>query len=290
MNKRTPIHWPSIKAILLEYTICFSCILLTMLFWNIYTVISCMLIVGIRQHALFIIYHDAVHYLISPNKRINDLIINLFVGVPFLVPINTYRSFHLSHHNLLGKEGDPEIAIYHKGQYWNYEPLKAKKLFFQFIGDLTMWNNFKSMMYCFLETSNPLSKMKLVKSKIFPELYLMIFVFLGAWLFLYISDSTIFFHLLLLWFVPFLTITQLIQKIRSFTEHTFNEKGTTSGSWKVNLLGKLTIWPYNINYHREHHEKPNIPWDELPINFPNIKQKASTELWSTLYLSNRLKG
>jgi fatty acid desaturase len=66
-----------------------------------------------------------------------------------------------------------------------------------------------------------------------------------------------------------LTLTQLLQKIRSFAEHS-GGPGVTPGwqdwsySWRTGFLGRLTIWPYNINFHREHHEWPALHWHALP--------------------------
>jgi|APGre2960657468_1045069.scaffolds.fasta_scaffold88065_1 fatty acid desaturase len=90
-------------------------------------------------------------------------------------------------------------------------------------------------------------------------------------------------QLCLLWLLPLYTFTQLLQKIRRFAEHTGEVKENTSGSWKPSLFGKLTIWPYNINYHREHHYKPGIPWDKLPDYYPEIEQRSGSELWQHIY-------
>jgi len=73
----------------------------------------------------------------------------------------------------------------------------------------------------------------------------------------------------LLWFGPLLTISNLLQKLRSFGEHS-GGPGVTPGwphwtySWRVGLFGRLTLWPYHINLHREHHARPMTPWHSLP--------------------------
>ncbi len=228
-------------------------------------------------------YHDAVHYQISSNKRKNDFIINLLVGVPFLLPIHLYRELHLAHHDEIGTEADPEILLYHRGQQWKYEALPGTTLFVQLLGDLTMWNNFKTIWYYFIEKKKQPPRLKLVKSKVFPEMYIMIVLFIIGIGILYFNFPMIMNKLLLVWLLPFYTFTQLFQKLRSYSEHTFNEEGTYTGSWKPGLIGRLTLWPYNINYHREHHERPNIAWDELPVKYPDADQRSGSELWKHLY-------
>ncbi len=91
-------------------------------------------------------------------------------------------------------------------------------------------------------------------------------------------------HVALLWFVPYVTVTQLLQKIRSFAEHaTADADPSLSCSWAPGLLGRLTIWPYNINYHREHHSRPKVPWDRLPAAFPAARQRPGRDLLAHLW-------
>lgn len=84
--------------------------------------------------------------------------------------------------------------------------------------------------------------------------------------------------------MPYLTVTQLLQKIRSFAEHAAADiDPSLSCSWAPVVLGRLTIWPYNINYHREHHSHPTIPWDRLPAAFPSVEQRPGRDLIAHLW-------
>ena len=56
-----------------------------------------------------------------------------------------------------------------------------------------------------------------------------------------------------------------------------------SCSWAPGLVGRLTIWPYNINYHREHHARPKVPWDRLPAAFPAARQRPGRDLLAHLW-------
>ena len=80
--------------------------------------------------------------------------------------------------------------------------------------------------------------------------------------------------IIVVWILPMITLTNLLQKIRSFAEHGGATDYTDDNhdwtySWRVGIIGRLTVWPYNINRHREHHAKPNTPWYRLPEQAQN---------------------
>ncbi|WP_260427527.1 fatty acid desaturase [Burkholderia cenocepacia] len=80
--------------------------------WGGYLVAA--VVVATRQHALFILYHDATHYHLTRRRSANDFLINLAIGVPGLVPIEFYRPLHLAHHRHVGTAEDPERNyLYH---------------------------------------------------------------------------------------------------------------------------------------------------------------------------------
>ncbi len=66
--------------------------------------------IGSRQHALAVMAHDAVHGLIVPNRRANDLLAELLLAWPVLMPFRSYRHVHRLHHRHLGTERDPDFA------------------------------------------------------------------------------------------------------------------------------------------------------------------------------------
>ncbi|RUR20592.1 phosphatase PAP2 family protein [Legionella sp. km535] len=242
-----------------------------------------------RQHALLALYHDAVHYLISSNKRLNDFIINCFAGVPFFMPVHGYRSLHFSHHQHLGTENDPEKRYLYRHQPWNYQALSTRLLLKQILGDLLLWNSLR-MLWLFIKDRISSNKdINLPVTQYYNDLYIQ-FMFLFAVIgFGYHYWPTAIMQVLFLWFLPYLTVTQLLQKIRSFAEHTQRTTDTDSGScsWAPSWLGTFFIWPYNINYHQEHHRKSNISWDELPKRFANAEQRPGKALIQHIWSVNK---
>ncbi len=61
--------------------------------------------------ALFI--HEAGHFNIHPDKKINDRLAAIFICLPFSLSIKSYRKIHWQHHLHLGTPQDAEVSYFH---------------------------------------------------------------------------------------------------------------------------------------------------------------------------------
>jgi fatty acid desaturase len=241
------------------------------------------LVIASRQHALMVLFHDGVHFLAARSRRVNDFIINTFAGVPTLVPLHLYRALHLSHHRDLGQAGDPERVLLYRGQPWNFRPLSGGALVRQLAGDTLAFHGIVMTLRYFRER-RPGGELDLPVTRAYPELVAQFAVFAAAWAAALALSPEAARRAALLWFVPFFTVTQLLQKIRSFAEHALDhDEASRSCSWAPGVIGRLTIWPYNINYHREHHAQPSIPWDRLPQAAPSAPLRPGHTLIAHLW-------
>lgn len=277
------LHGPTIAAILIEVAVCVAVVGLTLSHWHAWTVVPAMLVIATRQHALFILYHDAVHYNVARNRRLNDLLTNALIGLPQLVPVQLYRRLHLAHHARLGCDADPERLLLYRDQPWDYRPLPLRKLVAQLMGDLLLLNNVRTLRHFGRELRDPASKLQLPKAHYHPELWLFALLYAGALAAWAIAEPLTVLRFALLWVVPLFTLTQAIQKVRSFVEHAPIDAPELSYSWRPGWLGRLLIWPYHINYHREHHVHPKVPWYRLPAAFPAVEQRPGRTLWRVLW-------
>jgi fatty acid desaturase len=282
---RTRVDLRSFAALGLEWLV----IILTLIAalridrWWMYA--TAFLVIATRQHALLMLFHDAVHGLLSQRRRVNDTIINLLVGVPHLVPIEVYRPLHLAHHRDLGTERDPERRFLYAGQSWQYRPLPKGTLLRQLAGDLLVVNGARTIS-AWRRSGAALS--------LAPGTWLVAALWVSALaVAAALAPARPLLVILLLWFVPLVTLTNLLQKIRSFAEHS-GGPGATAGwpdwtySWRVGLLGRLTIWPYHINLHREHHARPAAPWHSLPAQVrPDTLSLSSADLGRLLWAYDR---
>jgi len=257
------VYRRTLSALFREWLIIIAVITIALYLDRISLYIVAGFILSTRQHALLILFHDAVHGLVAKNKRLNDLVINAMVGVPLLIPVHIYRAIHISHHKHIGTPKDPERLLLYWGQPWNYTPLHTRGLLVQLLGDVSGFNSLISLSR-YVKVGMTERKFEQYKTPIYLEsllIFAAFFLAIMASYYVWPHKTT---NILLLWFLSYLTFTQLLQKIRSFTEHTLQEKNDYTNNWHPGMLGQLVIWPYNINYHREHHADTNVPWDQLP--------------------------
>lgn len=240
------------------------------------------LVIATRQHALFMLYHDAVHGLLARRPGVNDFLINAFAGVPLLLPVQIYRALHLAHHRLLGTDADPERRYLYAGQRWRYQPLSTARLCRQLLGDLLLVNGIRTIRAW--HSAERMPAVHRLRSVWIPAA-----VWSGLVLgFCAASPRMTLQVIALLWLAPLLTLTNLLQKLRSFAEHS-GGPGVTPGwdgwtySWRPGWIGRLAIWPYNINLHREHHLNAQIPWHRLPqVIVPDAPQLSGRALRALL--------
>ena len=278
MSALAAIDRRSLIALLLEWAIIVTTIGLALRIGAWWSTMAAFVLVSTRQHALLILYHDAVHGHFARDARTNDFIVNLFVGIPALLPVEVYRPLHIEHHHELGTDRDPERQLLYANQAWNYRPLPVGALIRQLLGDLLIVNGARSIAAW-------------QKSRPFPAIAAQTAIVAAAWLvavgfWIAVEPGTAMMALAL-WFAPLLTLTQLLQKLRSYAEHS-GGPGVTPGwddwtySWRPGILGRMTIWPYNINRHREHHQQPHLAWHRLPPVAAERACLAGSSLWRLL--------
>lgn len=284
MTTRSLVDIKTLGALLFEWCVVLATIVATvqLAHWALW--LPAMFVIATRQHALLMLFHDAVHGLLARDRRLNDFLINLLVGVPHLLPVESYRPLHLAHHRELGSARDPERTLLYARQHWHYQPLSGNALLRQLAGDLFLVNGLRTMVALSKRGGMPMPQ----RATLIPAAAwaLTLGVIFARW-------PTAFIPVMVLWFVPLLTMTNLLQKLRSFAEHS-GGPGVTPGwndwtySWRPGLLGRLTIWPYNINRHLEHHGAPAVPWHALPLlSAESQPALAGSELPALLYTNKR---
>lgn len=110
----------------------------SLIWWTPWVVIPAIIVIAGRQHACFLLAHEAAHYRMFKNRALND-----FVGRVFATPIGislfTYRVLHRLHHNHLYDSRDPDMAVH--GGYPRGRAYLATKLMRDVLG-LTAYKTF----------------------------------------------------------------------------------------------------------------------------------------------------
>jgi fatty acid desaturase len=87
------------------------------------------LLIGYTVSALHLFLHEASHYHFAADKRMNEWLSNISVGILVGMEVNFYRSVHFAHHRLIGTKKDTEKSYFHSlGWSFLLESLTGIKL------------------------------------------------------------------------------------------------------------------------------------------------------------------
>jgi fatty acid desaturase len=253
-------------------------------FWfSLPLTILAVLVIGTRQHALFVIAHDAAHYLLYDNRKLNDAVGRACATLQGL-SMCTYRVIHRLHHNNLYGELDPDTALhggYPRGRAYlvkkllkDLSGLTAWKTYAYFLGGAPALNTQSSVALRPLDDTSAKLRREARRDRnaviAFHLLLLGVFAWTG--------------HLvqyLVLWILPLLTVVQAILRLRAIAEH-----GATSDfsspltAARTNLAPAWLEWlifPHQVNYHIEHHLYAAVPHYHLPRLHAEMRRAGRLE-------------
>lgn len=245
--------------------------------WGAAAVAAGVVMIGIAQHGLFVLAHEAAHYRLFANRTANDLAGRL-VGSIGGVSMCTYRVIHRLHHNHLYAAEDPDTAIH--GGYPRGTAYLIKKL----LRDLSGLNAWKTFAYFFgapainAETRREIRPLDdtspQLRAAARSDRWWVVAFHMGAPLFaLALGGWRGLLMYAVLWLLPLVTVLQPILRLRAIFEHgavddlssplTAARTNNTGGN-AANRLARLLLFPHHVNYHVEHHLYPAVPHYHLP--------------------------
>ncbi len=213
------------------------------------------MVIGNRQLGLFILMHDAAHGLLHANRLVNDRLARWFCGYE----LNIYRPYHLQHHRFVQQTGDPDLVLS------SPFPVTRDSLRRKVIRDLTGQTFIKQRFGGLIgklkarqpgESAWALVAAELKQQRAF-------YITNGAGL-LAFSAAGLWWAWVLMWLLPMATWLPLVSRLRNIAEHALIEQNGTdplrhARTTHANLLERLFIAPYWVNYHCEHHMFTQIP-------------------------------
>ena len=215
------------------------------------------LFIGNRMHALALFVHEAAHYRLHPNRKINNLI-GKFLSTLFFFSFENYQETHKKHHvnKMVNTENDPDYL--RKGSdEWNF-PLSKRKFLFIIFKDLSGLGIYDLINE--LKFNHNIQKQKKEKqSKV-----LTTFVTLFSIAFLYKFNLLV--DYIIFWFIPALTSLKLFLRLRAINDHYGKTMSSGFKALRNTHLSHVTSFflaPYSSSLHADHHLFPNVPFYHL---------------------------
>lgn len=223
--------------------------------WPLYVV--AVFFLGTRFHALGVLMHEATHFRLFKNQKVNDWVGEVLCAWPMLVTLYGYRKNHLTHHRETNSSKDPDWVRKLDDPYFELpKPRRA------------VWLNLLKAISGFRFVCEVRNVMKSKDMRDIPThikrarlaCYLSVLVIAAT--FGLLSE------LLMYWVVPLMTSFSFVMYVRSVAEHhggTLAYEDTLTGARNVeaNWLERL-VFPHNVNYHLDHHLYPSVPFYHLP--------------------------
>lgn len=273
-------RWRSILAILTDWLIIIICILLCE--WLSYWLYPlAFIVVGSRFHGLEAMMHEATHYRLHPNKKINELIGELSVW-PLGLSVFFYRSVrHFAHHKRIGTTHDPHHVQSYQKHADRYDIPKPLPQLLKSCFKVAMLAPVEIWFSQLFTTARLLPQFSRLLGWLWISFQLLLLagVVLGSIL---ISTDVVkiyalFFILPLSWVAVFSRYTRLLTEHFGIPGSDSSISGSETRTILVPWIIRVIFWPHNLNYHVEHHWYPSVPFYNLPalhnvlINSPHAK-------------------
>jgi fatty acid desaturase len=282
LTRRSP--WRATLAILHDVLILAAAIAAGLYFWpNPVVLLLCILIIGTRQHALFVIAHDAAHYLLYDNRHLNEIVGRTCAMVQGL-SMCTYRVIHRLHHNNLYGVLDPDTALH--GGYPRGRAYLVKKLLKDLSG-VTAWKTYAYFLggAPALNTATNVAVRPLddtsekLRTEARHDRNAVIAFHLMALVVFAISGYLV--EYLVLWVLPLVTVVQAILRLRAIAEHgattDFSSPLTAARTNVAPGWLEWLIFPHQVNYHIEHHLYASVPHYNLPALHAEMVERGVLE-------------
>lgn len=204
------------------------------------------------QNRMYILHHEAAHRLLFSNRIINDRIgINVFGWLAFGTGAHGYRRGHANHHRDEFGPKEPDFLLY--SLYPISQTSAARKLRRDATG-VSAFRIMKPLLTGFA------SKEALPLSLRFAAGQVLVFGLFWA------AGSPLLY--LVLWLLPYVTIYQVYNRLRSVAEHggmtRSDDRRETTHHVHQSFLARATFAPYNVGYHLAHHVDSGVPFRNLP--------------------------
>ncbi len=244
---------------------------------NPLTYVLAVMLIGARQLGLAILMHDAAHGALHGNLKVNDFIGHWLAGAPTNADLARYRAYHLQHHKYAQQAEDPDL---HLSKPFPTTRASMRRKVVRDLTGQTFWKQrIKPTIGAFVDGRRkgvPFAKTGKAVAAFWSPFLITNAVLLAA-----LTAAGLWWAWFALWLVPMATWYPLVTRLRNIAEHAMvaeNEPdprrhARTTGA---NLLERILIAPYWVNYHCEHHMFMSVPAYNLPKVSRHLAERDET--------------
>ncbi|MGC6471477.1 MAG: fatty acid desaturase family protein [Parvibaculales bacterium] len=228
---------------------------------NPLTFVLAVLLIGARQLGLGVLMHDAAHNALFKTRVFNDWVSDVFCAWPILANTCEYRHYHLKHHAFTQQDQDPDTVL---SEQFPVSPASfRRKIFRDLTGQTAYRQRLMQLKMGFGSAEDP-PKRRLLQAINTLGPYFCV----NAALFLVCAALFHWSYYPLFWVLPLMTSYMAVLRLRNIAEHAFvpdkDDPLRNTRTTRVNLLERVFIAPYWVNYHIEHHLLMYVPCYRLP--------------------------
>ena len=222
-------------------------------------------IIGSRIQCLAVMMHDACHSMLFSNRRINDLIGDIFVAYPLGFSIHLYRANHMHHHRYTNTMRDRDYRVQQRDPDQKF-PKRPAAMFWLLVRSVTGLNFYRmardSRIWAPFANFHSPGRF----GYHFPLALRIRYVVWAVLFYGLILISPWRWQILGLLLIPQFIWANVFNRIRAIAEHNgvANERELNGTRTIIpTLLDRFLIAPLNVSYHLEHHLFPSVPWQNL---------------------------
>jgi fatty acid desaturase len=231
--------------------------------WPAYLIAG--IVIGTRIQVLAVMMHEACHGMLFSNRRVNDLIGDLFVAYPLALSIDLYRVAHMVHHRHTNTMRDYDYRVQRKDADQHF-PKSGRAMVVLLLRSLSGLNYYRAARAA--RIWSPLSNFHNPMRFGF-DFRLALRVRYIVWAVLVygaILWSPWRWQILGLFMIPQFIWANVFNRLRAMAEHNgVTDETEIRGTRTVipTLIDRILIGPLNVSYHLEHHLFPSVPWHNL---------------------------
>jgi fatty acid desaturase len=230
--------------------------------WILYPI--AVICIASRQHAILILMHEAAHYRLSKNRKLNDIASDIFCAFPLFISTELYRRRHLQHHQHTNTNKDPDwnAMMSHDDWHWPKDQIAAIWIFLKDVTGLALHKSFYSLLLW-----SPLKKFFIKRPLNFSSAEIFRFFAFYLMLLATLYAFNLWLGFFILWMVPSFSVLSFFVRYRTLAEHIMVESEHELNKTRhvdPTFFERIILAPLNVNYHLTHHLFPSVPFYNLP--------------------------